>query len=60
MLLNSCLVRPSLEIRITVTYCASSFIGRQSQSRNCYEIINKTRVHKRAVLTSNSRTFKGF
>ena len=32
-------VRPSLEIRITVTYCASSFVGRQSQSRNCYENI---------------------
>ena len=39
-----------------MTYCASSFVGRQSQSRNCYEIIIKTRVHKRG----STRTFKGF
>ena len=40
-----------------MTYCASSFVGRQSQSRNCYhyEIIIKTRVHKRG----STRTFKG-
>ena len=31
-----------------MTYCASSFVGRQSQSRNCYEIIIKTRVQREA------------
>ena len=40
-----------------MTYCASSFVGRQSQSRrNCYEIIIKTRVHKEAARGQFSRT----
>ena len=41
-----------------MTYCTGSFVGRQSQSLNCYEIIIKTRVHIKEAAQEHSRVFE--